>query len=108
VRIRCRLTGHAGSWSYPDARCVSVLVCRRCGDVSTTQRHTWGTFEYVAAGRCDQERRCHRCGTVESRVVHTWGPWSYVGRDDVLLKLRQRHVCERCGAEEEAEFARAF
>ncbi len=108
ARTRCRMMGHAGNWTYPDAGCAQVLVCKRCGDVTSRQAHTWSPFTYVAADRCDQERRCERCGATESDVVHAWGPWRYVGPDSFLKKLRQVHICRRCGLEEQQEFERAF
>ena len=107
-RTYCQVAGHAGDWTHPDAACVRVRTCRRCGAVSTRQEHTWTEFTYLAADRCEQERRCQRCRTVESRVLHRWGPWRYVGPDSFLLKLRQSHTCGRCGAEEQADFERAF
>jgi hypothetical protein len=102
------MVGHTGDWANPDSRCVRVRVCKRCGDVTTEQEHTWSAFEYVAPNRCEQERRCLRCGTVESRVVHEWGPWRYVGPDSLQLKLHQEHVCSRCGVDEKTDFQRAF
>jgi hypothetical protein len=107
-RAYCRVVGHTGEWSYPDARCVQARVCRRCGRVQNEQVHTWSSFEYLAADRCDQERRCARCGATEARTVHAWGPWRYVGRDHVLLKLHQVRTCGRCSVQEEQEFERAF
>jgi hypothetical protein len=108
VRAYCEVVGHAGEWTHPDARCIQVRTCRRCGDVATRQEHTWTVYAYVADDRCEQERWCQRCGTVESRVLHRWGPWRYVGPDSFLLKLHQTHTCARCGAEEHTDFERAF
>jgi hypothetical protein len=95
ARARCRVTGHAGGWTYPGDRCVRIRMCQRCGEVTSKQEHTWSPFEYVAAARCEQERRCDRCGAAESRVQHSWGPWRYVGERDA----RQFTTCGRCGAE---------
>ena len=95
ARTYCRVAGHTGDWMYPDARCVRVRRCKRCGDVTSKQEHTWSAFGYVATSRCEQERRCDRCGAVESRVLHRWGPWLY-GLDNWF----QFHICDRCGAEE--------
>lgn len=61
ARARCRVVGHTGDWSHPDAECIRVRVCKHCGDVAREQEHTWSAFRYVAPGRCDQERRCERC-----------------------------------------------
>ena len=94
ARTYCRVAGHTGDWTYPDAQCVRVRMCKRCGEVTSKQEHTWSAFGYVAASRCEQERRCERCGTIESRVLHRWGPWLYVGNYDA----RQFHICGRCGA----------
>ena len=93
--ICCRVVGHTGDWTYPDAQCVRVRMCKRCGQVISKQEHAWSAFGYLAAGRCEQERRCERCGAVESRVLHSWGPWLY-GLDNYF----QSHICDRCGAEE--------
>ena len=100
ARTCCRAAGHTGGWTYPDGRCVRVRRCKRCGDVTSKQEHTWSAFGYVAASRCEQERRCDRCGAIESRVVHTWGPWLYVGAYDA----RQFHICGRCGAGERTRY----
>jgi hypothetical protein len=108
ARAQCRVVGHAGDWTYPDATCAQERVCRRCGDVTSRQAHTWSAFTYVATDRCDKERKCERCGTLETEFVHSWGPWRYVGPDSFLKKLRQVHTCSRCGVEEEQEFERAF
>jgi ribosomal protein S27AE len=99
--------GHTGDWASPDAECVRVRRCERCGDVTAEQTHTWSAFGYVAPHRCEQERRCQRCGATEFRVLHEWGPWSYVGPDQFVLELHQVHTCGRCGAEEKTEFERA-
>ena len=96
----CRVAGHTGDWTYPDAQCVRVRMCKRCGEVTSKQEHAWSAFGYVAAGRCEQERRCQRCGAVESRVLHRWGPWLYVGNYDA----RQFHICGRCGAKERTRY----
>ena len=98
-RTYCRVAGHIGDWTYPDERCVRVRMCKRCGEVTSKQEHTWSAFEYVAASRCEQERRCHRCGAIESRVSHRWGPWRYTGEDPIYA-IRQFTTCGRCGAEE--------
>jgi len=87
---------------------VRVRVCPRCGDVVRRQQHTWSAYAYGAHHRCEQQRRCERCRATETRVLHVWGPWHYVGPDSFLLKLRQSHVCRRCGLEEHQEFERAF
>ena len=107
-QIRCRVTGHTGDWAHPDAQCVRVRVCTRCGEVTRRQEHTWSAFGYLGHGRCEQERRCERCRATETRMLHAWGPWRYVGPDSLLLKLHQSHVCARCGAVEELAFERAF
>jgi hypothetical protein len=106
--IRCRIGGHAGSWTEPGADCVRSRTCRRCGQVSTEQRHNWTAFTYDAHTSCEQERHCERCGSTESRVLHSWGPWRYDGPDSFLLKLHQTHTCARCGAEEQQDVERAF
>lgn len=98
-RTYCKVAGHIGDWTYPDERCVRVRMCKRCGEVTSKQEHTWSAFEYVAASRCEQERRCHRCGAIESRVSHRWGPWRYAGEDPIYA-VRQFTTCGRCGAEE--------
>ena len=85
-----------------------MLVCKRRGDATSRQAHTWSAFKYVATNRCDRERRCERCGAIESDLMHAWGPWRYVGPDSFLKKLRQVHTCSRCGIEERQEFERAF
>jgi hypothetical protein len=108
VRTYCRLVGHTGDWTYPDERCVRVRMCRRCGDVTSKQEHTWGAFGYVAADRCEQERRCDRCGVIESRVLHSWGPWLYVGPDNYQLMFRQFHACGRCGAKQHTDLFHAL
>ena len=95
ARTSCRVAGHTGDWMYPDAQCVRVRRCKRCGEVTSKQEHEWSAFGYVATGRCEQERRCDRCGAIESRVLHSWGPWLY-GLDSYV----QFHLCGRCGAEE--------
>src|SRR5208282_2742194 len=95
ARTYCRVVGHTGDWTYPDARCVRVRICKRCGDVTNKQEHTWNAFEYVATSRCEQERRCHLCGAIESRV----GPWLYAGTNPIYV-VRQFQTCGRCGAEE--------
>jgi hypothetical protein len=100
ARTCCRVAGHTGDWTYPDERCVRVRMCKRCGEVTSKQEHTWSAFGYVATSRCEQERRCQWCGAIESRVLHRWGPWLYVGPDNCQLMLRQFHTCGRCGAEE--------
>jgi hypothetical protein len=99
ARTHCRVTGHTGDCIYPDERCVRVRMCKRCGEVTSKQEHTWSAFEYTATGRCEQERRCQWCGAIESRVAHSWGPWLYVGPDNFQLILRQSRTCGRCGAE---------
>ena len=100
ARTYCRVAGHSGDWTYPDAQCVRVRMCKRCGEVTSKQEHTWSAFGYVAASRCEQERRCQRCGTIELRVLHRWGPWLYVGNYDA----RQFHICGRCGAKERTRY----
>lgn len=100
ARTCCQVAGHTGDWTYPGAQCVRVRMCKRCGDVTSKQEHTWSAFGYVATGRCEQERRCDRCGAVESRVLHRWGPWLYVGNYDA----RQFHTCGRCGAKERTRY----
>jgi len=105
---RCRVLGHAGTWTDLDARCVRTRTCRRCGDVATEQEHGWTGFSYVTDTGCEQRRKCERCGTTESRLLHSWGPWQYTGPDSSLLELRQTHGCARCGAEEQRDFERAF
>lgn len=104
----CRLAGHTGDWTTPDAHCSRVRTCTRCGEVTTRPEHTWDPYGYLRAGRCEQSRRCQRCDAVESRVLHAWGPWRYVGPDRSLLRLHQDRTCRRCGTEEETEFQRAF
>jgi hypothetical protein len=107
ARTSCRVAGHIGDWTYPDAPCVRVRRCKRCGEVTSKQEHAWSAFGYVATGRCEQERRCDRCGAMGSRVLHSWGPWLYVGPDDSEL-VRQSHTCGRCGAEEHTRYFPAF
>jgi hypothetical protein len=107
ARRYCRVVGHTGDWTYPDAQCVRVRMCKRCGEVTSKQEHTWSAFGYVATGRCEQERRCQRCGAIESRVLHNWGPWLYAGPDNWQLMFRQYHTCGRCGAVEHTDLARA-
>src|SRR5437763_1453148 len=97
ARAYCRVAGHTGDWTYPDERCVRVRMCKRCGDVTSKQEHTWSAFGYVAASRCEQERRCQRCGAVGSRILHRWGPWRYAGEDPIYA-VRQFTTCGRCGA----------
>jgi hypothetical protein len=67
-------------------------MCQRCGEVTSKQEHSWGAFGYLAAGRCEQERRCDRCGAAESRVRHSWGPFLY-GLDNYFVS----QICGRCG-----------
>ncbi len=99
ARASCRVAGHTGDWTYPDARCVRYRRCKRCGEVTSKQEHMWGAFGYVATGQCEQERRCDRCGEMGSRVLHSWGPWFY-GTDNYLYGPCDFHVCGRCGAQE--------
>jgi hypothetical protein len=99
TRTCCRVAGHAGDWTYPDERCVRVRMCKRCGDVTSKQEHTWSAFKYIATSGCEQERRCYRCGASESRIRHDWGPWRYAG-EDPMYTVRQVTTCGRCGAEE--------
>jgi hypothetical protein len=106
VKASCRVAGHTGDWTYPDARCVRVRRCKRCGEVTSKQEHTWSAFEYAATGPCEQERRCDRCGALEPCVLHSWGPWRYVGPDDCQL-VRQFHTCGRCGAKEYTRYVPA-
>jgi hypothetical protein len=108
ARARCRVTGHTGDWALPDAACIRVRVCQRCGDVTRSQEHTWSASRYLTGGRCEQERRCERCRVTETRVLHQWGPWRYTGPDSLLLELRQQRFCGRCGTQEQADFERAF
>ena len=75
ARTYCRVAGHTGDWTYPDAQCVRVRMCKRCGEVTSKQEHTWSAFGYVAASRCEQERRCQRCGAIESRAPDRRGRW---------------------------------
>jgi proteinase-like protein with regulatory CLIP domain len=100
ARTYCRAAGHTGDWTYTDGRCVRIRRCKRCGDVTSKQEHTWSAFGYIAASQCEQERRCDRCGAIESRVLHVWGPWLYVGAYDA----RQFHICGRCGAGERTRY----
>jgi len=43
ARAYCRVAGHTGDWTYPDERCVGVRMCKRCGDVTSKQEHTWSS-----------------------------------------------------------------
>jgi diacylglycerol O-acyltransferase len=106
--IRCRIGGHAGTWTEPGTDCARTRTCERCGQVSTEQQHSWTAFTYDAHTSCEQERHCERCGSTGSRVLHSWGPWRYNGPDSFLLKLHQTHTCARCGAEEQQDVERAF
>jgi diacylglycerol O-acyltransferase len=106
--MRCRIGGHAGTWTEPGAGCARSRTCRRCGQVSTEQQHIWTAFAYDGHTSCEQERHCERCGATESRVLHSWGPWRYDGPDSFLLKLHQTHTCARCSADEQQEVERAF
>jgi hypothetical protein len=100
ARTRCRVAGHTGDWTYPDAQCVRVRMCKRCGDVTSKQEHTWSAFGYIATSGCEQERRCHECGASESRVRHDLGPWRYADEGRMYAGVRQVTTCGRCGAKE--------
>ena len=80
ARAHCRVTGHTGDWTYPDGQCVRIRMCQRCGEITSKQEHAWSPFEYVAAARCEQERRCDRCGAqAKTRVTLHAGELLFCG-----------------------------
>ncbi|MBR2460343.1 MAG: leucine-rich repeat protein [Clostridia bacterium] len=97
-------------------RCVTELVCDKCGDIeqrvgdTVPDGHSYGAWSVLKPSDCSekgkQSRVCSLCGKTETEDIatdpeaHSYGAWQVLEHPTCISDGERKRLCSDCGASE--------